>query len=144
MKKLLFLVGLAALLATTACQKEKKATDRTLQTGDTLLVKMGETIEIQPDGLEIRLDSITSDSRCPQNALILCFWEGRADAKLTLTINGESETGQTGTLGFHGGPIDPLETSGFRIKMIDLDPYPLDVPPIPQADYVARLLVEKI
>lgn len=137
-------LGLAGLLAPTACQKENKATDRTFQSGDTVLVKMGETASLLPDGLDIRLDSITDDSRCPMNALILCVWEGAATGRFTLTKNSESETGLSRTLGFHGGAMDSLEALGFRLRLIDLDPYPLDVPPIPQADYVAKLVVEKI
>jgi len=88
------------------------------------------------DGLTITVDRVTSDSRCPMDAL--CVWAG--DAVVTVSLSQPS-----------GGPVtrelhtDPKGSDAlylaYTIKLLALAPYPQSDRQIRPGDYVATLLV---
>ncbi len=105
--------------------------------GDTLQLEYGQTINLLPENIEIRFDSIVSESRCP--ATVECIWAGLAEVKLQFAQGSATQTGLLNTLN------DPefIIVFGKTVRLIDVLPYP-QVPEviIPQEDYKIRIVVE--
>ena len=84
----------------------------------------------------MRFDSVSSDSRCPMDAV--CVWAG--DATLTLRLSHRSNSPATNEL--HTQPSgSELVYSDYRIKLVSLSPYPRSDRRIPPGDYVATINV---
>jgi len=99
-------------------------------------LRIGEIYSGQDNNLSIKLDSVTEDSRCPYN--VECVWAGNAKVKFDFTINNHVSTFLLNTIpGFRTDTI----ISGFRIKLIELNPYPVYPDPVLQKDYKAVIKI---
>jgi hypothetical protein len=77
-------------------------------------------VEIKTDHINVCLDSVIEDSRCPLG--VVCNWQGTAIAKFSVTINDHQQrvTFSTFKLWF---PSDTILME-HKIEFIDLLPYP--------------------
>lgn len=104
-------------------------------------LKYGQSAIIQSENVELKFDSIIHDSRCPPNAY--CIWGGMAEIRLRL-IKLPVDTHFVTLpilLGVHKNDSDshiPIDTLGFHITLLQLDPYPA---PTNDSDYVATVLI---
>jgi len=104
-------------------------------------LKYGQSAIIQSENVELKLDSIIHDSRCPPNAY--CIWGGMAEIRLRL-IKLPVDTHYVILpilLGVHKNDSDShiqIDTLGFHITLLQLDPYPA---PTNDSDYVATVLI---
>jgi hypothetical protein len=94
---------------------------------DPFTLRYGETAVVQPDGAILRFEGLLGDSRCPLN--LACFWEGRADVRVWFRIPGGDEIYvQLSVFGYVFLPDTArqqyVDTLGYRIKLLQLDPYP--------------------
>jgi hypothetical protein len=107
-------------------------TDVTLDQQFTL--SPGQTARIPAQGLEIRFDSVSGDSRCPDD--VVCVWAGDASINLTLTRNGQSRTVVVHTT------LDPkvVTEGGVHISLVTLTPNTNSKKQIPQGEYRLQLL----
>jgi hypothetical protein len=93
---------------------------------------------------------VLSDSRCPFS--VLCFWQGIAEIEVKL----DNKAGDSAlvTLGVLGGTRynteNPyfIDTLGYRLSFLRLDPYPetsgnlrLTTPPVPLSEYQATMVL---
>lgn len=91
---------------------------------------------VVPGGLTLRFDAVTSDSRCPLNAL--CVQAGEAVVAMTLAgpsgapVQTEWRTTPSGARVRYGA---------YTITLDALQPYPYAPAQIAQGDYVATLVV---
>ena len=111
------------------------------------MLKTGENAAIQSTNIVIALDSIKDESRCPAHVDINCFWEGQVTAVVNVVQNDTSLGRFDLTLSGNGsGQQDKNEVSvsGYRIRLIQVDPYPTEIGSIPMRDYEARLRVSRI
>ena len=142
------LLGVAALIA--SCGQDYHASSGiessdplylTPGTSDTVFLMYGETVVVEPEVLSITFDSVIQDSRCPST--VECFWEGVAIIQLQLVT--ASPTVTTIVLASHDNiPIEVgtvVDTLGDRFELLNIDPYPVTIDPIPLPEYVATLLI---
>ena len=104
-------------------------------------LKYDQSAIIQSENVELKFESIIQDSRCPPNAY--CIWGGMAEIRLRL-IKLPADTHFITLpilLGVHKNDSDshiPIDTLGFHITLLQLDPYPA---PTNDSDYVATILL---
>ena len=110
-------------------------------------LKVGERIRLYPDNLQVGFQKVISDSRCPSNAR--CIWEGIADLQLWLlkpgldTVYVKASIRGYVTKSNTDGHV-AVDALGYRIKVLQLDPYPkTDQRPNP-SDYIATLRVSRL
>lgn len=111
--------------------------------GEELVVTVtrGQTATVPGTGLEITLQDVTEDQRCPlrdrDGNPVVCVWQGNADLRLGLFAPGLEPETRVLRSGF-----DPIVGYGpFRVAFFGLSPErSLDIV-IEPADYVATLRV---
>jgi hypothetical protein len=111
------------------------------------VVKFGEIVCIPPDGLTLKFERVTGDSRCPLD--VMCVWEGRADILLRFVTPGRDPVFVKASIYGYVMCGDTArhvrtDTLGYRFKLLQLDPYPRTVGPRNYLDYVAFLSVSKL
>ncbi len=135
----LFLLCASLFLMTTCDHKD----DQDFQM-DLLTLPHGDWVNYEGAGW-LLADSI-SDSRCPFD--YVCVWEGAAQGQITMDIAGKLHHVPFKVKGL----CDPsqntcgnvLDTLGYHIQFISMDPYPVEFDQIPQQDYILKLEVEKL
>jgi hypothetical protein len=88
--------------------------------------------------ISILLDSVTQDSRCPTG--VECFWEGNAAARFIFAVNNDSTKFSLNTASSFRRDTT---IAGFKIKLLELKPYPQYLHPIKQEDYIAEIRITK-
>jgi hypothetical protein len=91
----------------------------------------------------VKFNDIFGDSRCPNDSLILCVWQGRADAGVVSSIWDFSQTDTLSAEGLSNAAIfDSTVFSNYKIELLAIEPYPTATnSPIPQEDYKLKLLI---
>jgi hypothetical protein len=99
---------------------------------------VGKEIAVDADRLVIAFTDVPVDSRCPKGAK--CVWAGNAKVALKLTVPGQPAIAAIVNTG-----VDPKEFAfaGYRIRLVELDPYPRVGAKPAKASYTIRLLVAK-
>jgi len=135
MKEIL-LLPLALVFILSACKydaiKEASASPVSAQ------LKLGEASYIITPSITISLDSVLSDSRCPENAN--CVWAGNAEVRFIFSDNASEEKF---TLKTNPGLKTETVIHGYRIQLVKLTPYPNTSIVIKQTDYQAELSIQK-
>jgi hypothetical protein len=98
---------------------------------DSVNVKVCQTVRLSNGELVFQFNSVLDDSRCPIG--VECLWQGNASILLSFpnhidTLNTFYEQGQ-------------IEYGNYKVRMIDLLPWPIWQQPIDKNTYVARLKV---
>lgn len=105
--------------------------------GDTVSIKMKETVYLQNSGISIKFDDVLEDSRCPID--VMCFWEGNASVSLIflerfsrhdIILNTYSSFGKDTTI------------NNYKITLIDVHPYPESFQQIDKSKYSVDILLE--
>lgn len=135
----LLAVSLFALMFFTACpQKEDEMSKRVEEVLGEHTLKFGETLTTEDNFFSMTFGELVSDSRCPLS--VVCVWEGLAEIKFTLLIDGEMHT--LVLIAHEGHPEKAIgELAGYTINLTEVAPYPDDAP-IPDADYVVTFTIE--
>lgn len=102
--------------------------------GEKFTVNFGQQVQIQNEGLAVRLDSVTEDSRCPKNSE--CFWAG--NARIVLKINSKAFLAMNTYL-----KPTAADYENYHFKLVNLKPYPDATTQIKLNDYTAELIVTK-
>jgi len=109
--------------------------------GEPFQLRVGERAVIEGVGLDVRFVELNNDSRCPSNALILCVWEG--DAAIVVETSHEDAGAVQHELHTNLEPTS-VTVGSVRLTLQQLDPYPEDVTPIPEDQYLATFVVEHV
>ncbi len=124
--------GILLMALTFACKKDNNTLYRTTE------IKYGESKVYADYNLTINLDSVLSDSRCPQN--VNCIWAGNAEVRFIYSKDDK-------TVKFVLNTLTSFRTDtliyGYRIKLVDLTPYPEVGVTTEQIKYKAELKVIK-
>jgi hypothetical protein len=104
--------------------------------GQSFELRSGASAALQ-DGLKVSFSSVSSDSRCPMDAI--CIWAGDAIVKVALSQSGGSPAERDLHTDSGGSQAAYLS---YTIKLVTLAPYPRSDRPIRPEDYVATLVVE--
>ena len=140
MIKYISIIFLIALL--WSCDKES------LEGGESKSLVLKQAVEINvgecasDNGiLELCVDSVSSDSRCPSDAI--CVWEGNAEVNVQFSINGTSHNLVLNTNNSKSFPSDTT-INQYHISLTQLKPDPISTTTINQEDYVATLIVKEL
>ena len=113
--------------------------------GDTVEIAIGEKIYENED-LWVRLDSITEDSRCPEDAN--CIWEGRVVIWFTAstnyaeqTITFSSDTCMDNNFYYLENPYDS-HFSRYSFRIIEILPLRTDTNPISDSEYHVKFVID--
>ena len=100
----------------------------------------GQQASLKGTKLRFKFMNVKDDSRCPKD--VTCVWAGNAAVRVWVT-NGRG--GTTLTLNTNKSPTlgDEAQYQGYKIKLVDLSPYPHSDKNIAAGDYTATLLVSK-
>lgn len=103
-------------------------------------LKVGRQVTVRGTKLRIRFVTVENDSRCPSD--VTCVWAGNAAVRLQL---GTGRGTKTVTLNTSKSPSFAGETEyqGYKVKLVELTPYPRSDRKIAPGDYTATLLVSK-
>jgi hypothetical protein len=71
-------------------------------------------------------DSLLTESRCPMH--VTCVWQGYALGKFTFSEGGRTHEVELGTIDMTGISSKDTTISGYTLRLIDIVPYPGDVP----------------
>lgn len=140
MRLLLIISGLLTALFYAGCETDLELKS-SLPLNDTIEIANFTTLYNYEHKLVLRMDSVLNDSRCPSN--VQCVWEGNAEVRYVFT----TDSIQTGfELNTHGGKQFNSDTviSGYRIRLLDLSPYPKDPEEILQVEYYSEVKIEAI
>ena len=115
--------------------------------GDKVTLYFDQSVTFGSDKIKIGFDSLLAESRCPDNALVLCFWQGMAEIRVWLLEPGLDTVyialGIEGLTDYPESDSYPaVDTLGLSLELIKLNPYPEDPDHMaPQSRYVATLKV---
>jgi|SRR6185437_8310892 len=103
-------------------------------------LKAGQQATVKGTKLRIRFIAVENDSRCPSD--VTCVWAGNAAVQLQLATGRNSKTV---TLNTSKSPsfVGEIEYRGYKVKLVDLSPYPRSNRKIGRREYTATLLVSK-
>jgi len=127
---------LVCLLAATAC--DGSPTGPTVAIDQQFTLAPGETASIEGNGIRLRFEGVTGDSRCPADAV--CIQGG--DAIVKVQASGD---GGPASLELHTGDSSRASATygAVRVTLVELQPYPFSSRPVAPGDYRATLLVGK-
>jgi hypothetical protein len=107
--------------------------------GQSFTLKVGQSVSIAAEGLNLRFDAVVSDSRCPSD--VQCIRAGEAEVRLIASQAGANtqlkliERGLTSDL-------NVVDYKNYTIEF-KLTPYPVSTQPIKVSDYRLELTVTK-
>jgi hypothetical protein len=101
---------------------------------------------LRPDNLRIEFQQVLEESRCPSDAV--CIWAGRARIGLLLQTTADSVRLELVIPGFVAQSDtlahQPVDTIGYRITLLQLDPYPHSQRQAPDSEYRALLKISRL
>ena len=100
----------------------------------------GRQVTVKGTKLRIRFIAVENDSRCPRD--VTCVWAGNAAVQLQLGTGRGSKTVTLNT-SKSASFVSEIEYHGYKVKLVDLSPYPRSDRKIAPRDYTATLLVSK-
>jgi phage shock protein E len=86
----------------------------------------------------VALDAVVSDSRCPKN--VQCITAGDATIRVKVRRASAESTHELHTA---EGAAQEAADGGLTIRLLRLDPYPVEGKPIAPREYVATLQVTR-
>ena len=145
MSRRISLFAATAILTALGCAQRSVATEPGIQVslaeaGDSLPLKVGKPVAIS-GGPRLTLGAVKSDSRCPSN--VECVWAGDAAVEITADPPCYPACLAPSLLLTLHTNLDPRDGvySGFAIRLLALEPWPLAGKPIEQSQYVAWVRV---
>lgn len=128
-----------ASLAWTGCSTAGPAPPELVEPGKAFSLKTGESAQTRDGSLRVGFDGVTADSRCPKGAQ--CVWAGDATVRVWL----QRGSGARETRELHSSASAPqmARLLDHELRLVQLDPYPINGKPIVQADYVATLILSR-
>ena len=127
------LAGFLIFIALTGCD-DIISTD----VNEEFFIGPGQKAEIRESGLEITFNKVIEDSRCPKG--VECVWAGNGKVEISIHFPGEDPR-----IMEINTNLEPKEVMAgkYRIRILELQPYPEKDQQIPPEDYRIKLIVEK-
>lgn len=111
------LIAISALLMlAVSCKKSRE------YEGTGLRENSCKTLNIGGQNVNICFEELVEDSRCPAN--VNCIWQGVAKGRFKFTVNNNSAIFNLSTLTFAPHYQNEVMVSGYKIKLINIFPYP--------------------
>lgn len=142
MKKLFILFPILLFSCT-----EYSSVDSNTSLNDEVWIKYNQSITFGTEPMSLKFNDLLSDSRCPSN--VVCVWQGEAllnfkifklgayEKIFNIKIEGYVNRTNTDLHKF-------VDTLGYRITLMQLDPYPHTDSTRQLSDYAALLKIRKL
>ena len=134
----LLAISFGALLTTAACGSPARdvltlptAPASTVPMGSDFTLAPGESVVVNSGVLTLTFVGVTSESRCPTNALIQCVWAGSARVAVRATTTAGTRELTLETMVAR----DTLTVEQFVMHLVAVVPAPLTTDPIPASAY---------
>jgi hypothetical protein len=98
---------------------------------------VGGKIAITGEGINLKFEAVTSDSRCPQG--VTCIWAGEAKCQLSVTMN---KTVEPLVLTVSGSSLSQTVFKGYTFNF-NLEPYPKAQQTIDKNSYVLNMKITR-
>lgn len=115
------------------------APNTTVPVGADFVLATGESAAADGGRLTVAFSGITSESRCPVNALIQCVWGGLARAGLRVTADAATRDVSLETL----APRDTATVGAYLLRLVEVNPVPTTTDPIAPSSYRVTLRVTR-
>lgn len=132
-----FVITVAALVVGACASNKALPTEPVVysqsEAADSVRIRVGQTIVVE--GIKVRFNAVESDSRCPSD--VVCVWAGDAVASFVAEQNCNCDSPAI-ELKLHT-MLQPQSGSayGFKVELINLQPYPKTSSPTKQDAYYA-------
>jgi hypothetical protein len=132
----LLIVALSCLLFATACD-EKSPVGPTVPLNQQFTLAPGESASIENTSIRVEFMRVSGDSRCPADAV--CIQGG--DALVELRVS----NGSAAEYDLHTGDESRAAVTheGYRIELVQLQPFPFSSRTIQPGEYRATLTVSR-
>ena len=91
--------------------------------GERFELGAGESARIEGEDVAVELEAVVADSRCAVG--VTCVWEGDAAVRVRLRVGSQpAELLELHTAGRAGGAAGAAH--GFRVRLVGLEPYPVE------------------
>jgi hypothetical protein len=109
--------------------------------GQEFKLRAGGRAAVEGEGLKVRFDSVTSDSRCPEG--VTCVWAGNAEVLIEAEAGGGPAVIRLNT---HGGDNYPKERRHrqYAVGLVGLSPHPARGIETKATDYEVTLVIRKV
>jgi hypothetical protein len=107
----------------------------TVPMGTDFTLAPGESVVVNSGDLTLTFVTLTSDSRCPTNALIQCAWAGSAIIKILAQSASATREFPLETVNSR----DTETVDRYVVYLVSVTPAPLTLDPIPRESYRATL-----
>jgi hypothetical protein len=112
---------------------------KTAALGESFRLKVGESVLIEGEALQIGFEDVPTDSRCPKGER--CIWEG--DATVRIWARQASRAKKKYELQTSAREQSAVSCLGYGIQLLQLTPYPVSGRTIEPGDYEATLEVTR-
>lgn len=107
--------------------------------GQEFTLPVGQTASITGEGLSLKFDTVTTDSRCPTG--VTCIWAGEAKCQMLITFNNSTSTViYTESGGTNGYSQDFFNNYKIKFRLM---PYPEAGKQIAISDYKLLMTISK-
>ncbi|WP_409491677.1 hypothetical protein [Amycolatopsis sp. cmx-11-12] len=96
--------------------KPQEKPQGTVELGETVVLKAGDTTEVASKDVSIRFARLVSDSRCAEG--MVCVWEGEAVVELTLAEPGRGERTTAEVASTARGGRQSVEFAACRVDLV--------------------------
>jgi hypothetical protein len=136
MRAKLLISAVCCLLLATACD-EKSPVAPTVPLNQQFTLAPGESASIENTSIRVAFVRVSGDSRCPADAV--CIQGG--DALVEVQVS----NGNSADYDLHTGDLSraAVTHAGFRIELVNLQPYPFSSRTIQPGEYRATLTVSR-
>jgi hypothetical protein len=104
-------------------------------------LRAGQQVTLKGQSLRIKFAAVKEDSRCPAD--VKCVWAGNAAVRLDISIRGRGSKSLTLNTNSGSSLVDENQYRGYKVKLVELSPYPRSSQRIAAGDYIVTLLVSK-
>ena len=132
------LLGCSGVIVARTYAKDAPGVARAARDGREFKLSVGQRVSFGK--LQIKFTLVESDSRCPKD--VECVWAGNAAVRLRLTSGRRAKTVTLNT-GRSSAFSDETAYQGYRIKLVNLTPYPRSDRKNTARDYKLTLSVSK-
>ncbi len=110
----------------------------------TVQLQVGQSVLISSGDLVVSLVEVAQDSRCPSSPTVDCAWEGEAVVKVELNAGGRALGAPLLSTHLNNGSSpNAVRLEGYRLQVLELDPYPVTSGSIQQSEYRLTLRIEE-
>lgn len=140
MVSLALICVLLAFCGVLAANSDLTSALNVVRLGREFKLNSGRQVTVKGTKLRIRFIAVENDSRCPRD--VTCVWAGNAAVQLQLGTGKGSKTVTLNT-SKSASFVGEMEYHRYKVKLVDLSPYPRSDRKIAPRDYTATLLVSK-